>query len=154
MLVLLALCGFVMISAVVWWIGHEEMYEIHTSQHDSSLLRFVLWDALILTTSLVIGSVISVHIYLIGLPRNEEMIFYMDRNKMGIRLIWLMLMLEIAMIAIVVVIFELELTDHSEWGIKFKHIVVCLLSLLETVCMLVYARSRLSDLISLEIKNK
>jgi hypothetical protein len=45
-----------LVSGIVWLIGHEEMEEIHLSELDSSYMRFVLWDVLMLGTALIIGA--------------------------------------------------------------------------------------------------
>lgn len=105
--IVMALASFVMISGIVWLIGSEEMEEIHLSELDSSNMRFVLWDVLMLGTALIIGATFFSHIYLMNLPRDKELQFYMARDSMGVRLLRLMLVLQTAYAIGVFVFFEL-----------------------------------------------
>ncbi len=105
--IVMALATFLVVSGIVWLIGHEEMEEIHLSELDSSYMRFVLWDVLMLGTALIIGATFAFHIYLMNLPRNAELQFYMARDSMGLRLLRLMLGLQIAFVLGVFVFFEL-----------------------------------------------
>ena len=105
--IVMALATFFVVSGIVWLIGHEEMEEIHLSELDSSNMRFVLWDVLMLGTALIIGATFTFHIYLMSLPRNAELQFYMDRDGMGLQLLKLMLGLQIAFFLGMIVFFEL-----------------------------------------------
>jgi len=88
--IVMALATFIIVSIIAWLIGHEEMEQLHLSETDSSNLRFVLWDALMLGTALIIGATFSFHFYLMSLPRNVEVQFYMSRDSRGLQLLNLM----------------------------------------------------------------
>jgi len=86
----MGLASFLIVSIIVWLIGHDEIEQYHLSELDSSNMRFVLWDALIFFTALIISSTFAFHVYLMSLSRNVELKFYMSRDRRGLQLLNLM----------------------------------------------------------------
>jgi len=109
------LFGMVMVTIIVWAIGDDELSLIqeHMPHYDQNVLSFALYQMFTLIPFLISLAFQVLNFWLITLDTNEEIKWYMSKQKRGMKIINGCLLFSLFALFVITVLYSLQGNNYE-----------------------------------------